>query len=158
MREETLHWVESPVFECFLERGEGDGHSMKMRRGGIHPHCDRKSPQAIERKRVVGRPLRKRVRKPLEVKELNELDELKDDARAWFLRGVTGQTRERIAENALRVNYFIGTVRTICGKAFERERRNFPPFLPERVGHAESSCRVKPAPPTQLSTIAATRF
>ena len=40
-----------------------------------------KSAETIERKRVAGRPLRKRVRKRLEVKELNEIEELKDDAR-----------------------------------------------------------------------------
>jgi hypothetical protein len=60
---------------------------------GVHLHGDRKSAQArhggqaIERKRVVGAPLRKRVRKLLEVKELNividseEVMKLKDDAR-----------------------------------------------------------------------------
>jgi hypothetical protein len=71
---------------------------MKMSRGGIHPHCNGKSAEPIEKKRVAGRPLRERVRKPLEAKELNGLEELKDDARAWFLRGLSGQTRVRIPE------------------------------------------------------------
>jgi hypothetical protein len=45
------------------------------------------------------------------------------------------QTRERIAESTLRVNYFIGTVRMICGKEFERGTRKFPPFAWRRMGH-----------------------
>jgi hypothetical protein len=38
--------------------------------GGIHPHGDRKSPEAIENKGVEERPLRKRVRKRQKRKKL----------------------------------------------------------------------------------------
>jgi hypothetical protein len=39
---------------------------------GYTPHCDGKRPQAIENKMVGVRPLRERVQKPLEAKELND--------------------------------------------------------------------------------------
>jgi hypothetical protein len=113
---------------------------------GVHPHGDRKSAEAFESKGVARCPLRKRVRKPLEEKELNEVEELKDDARARHGgRSATGhfptpsestielqcghfeaqckQTRKRIAESTRRVNYFIGTVRTVCGKIPESPTR-----------------------------------
>jgi hypothetical protein len=45
---------------------------VESRQGGIHPHCDRKSPEAFEYKGVARRLLRKRVRKRLEAKKLDE--------------------------------------------------------------------------------------
>jgi hypothetical protein len=47
---------------------------------GVHPRGDGKSAEAIERERVVRAPSGKRVWKQLDVKELNEVDELEDDA------------------------------------------------------------------------------
>ena len=48
------------------------GAVEEKRARGVHPHCDGKSPQAIERKGVEVRPLRKIVRKPLIAKGLND--------------------------------------------------------------------------------------
>jgi hypothetical protein len=47
----------------------------------------------------------------LEVKELNEKEEIREATGAAFRRKCARQTRERIAENIPPVNYFIGTVR-----------------------------------------------
>ena len=74
------------------------GAVEEKRARGVHPHGDGKSPQAIERKGVEVRPLRKRVRKPLEVKELNDGNGREDEVRvrsgvrigagAWQTRGM----------------------------------------------------------------------
>jgi hypothetical protein len=85
--------------------------AVKMTQEGVHPRCDRKSAQAIEKARVAGVPSAKRVRKQLEAKELNEEEKIREAAGAAFRRRCARQTRERIAESTLRVNYFIGTVR-----------------------------------------------
>lgn len=53
--------------------------------GGIDPHGDRKSPERIDYKRVVVRPLRKRVRKRLEAKGLNDGNTEKGEAGERYL-------------------------------------------------------------------------
>jgi hypothetical protein len=58
---------------------------------GIHPHGDRKSPEPIENKRVEWAPLRERVRKRHEIKELNEVNEIKEFfSRASLRRASSG--------------------------------------------------------------------
>ena len=54
-----------PIGEGAVDEDEGRG---------IHPHCDGKSPQAVERKRVAGVHCVSRVRKLLEIKGLNDGD------------------------------------------------------------------------------------
>jgi len=48
---------------------------------GVHPHCDGKSPEAIEDKGVAGVHCLSRVRKLLEIKELNDADSEQDEGR-----------------------------------------------------------------------------
>jgi hypothetical protein len=47
----------------------------------VYPHCDGKSPEAIEDKRVAGVHCASRVRKLLEIKELNDGDTERDEVR-----------------------------------------------------------------------------
>jgi hypothetical protein len=54
---------------------------------GVHPRCDRKSVEAIERKGVAWAPLSKRVRKALKVKGLNDFNELEEASWAAIRRG-----------------------------------------------------------------------
>jgi hypothetical protein len=54
--------------------------SMKMGRGGIHPHGNGKSPEASENTGVASLHCARRVRKPLKVKELNDLKEIQGAA------------------------------------------------------------------------------
>jgi hypothetical protein len=71
-----------------------------MKEGGIHPHGDRKSPQVIESKAFGERPLRERVRKPLEIKDLNDRNGQEEEVGVLLgARGGVGgrQTRQRIA-------------------------------------------------------------
>jgi len=103
----------------------------------------------------------------LEVKELNELEELKNDARArhggrsvtWHfptksesrIEAQCKQTRGRIAESTLRVNYFIGTVRMRCGKLSGRKSRQIWVNTrtlenPQGMRHPNSSWPVDGAP------------
>ena len=58
-----------------------------MGEGGIHPHCDGRSREAIEDKGVAEHLLSKRVRKRLKVKELNDFNEVEEDAWAAIRRG-----------------------------------------------------------------------
>jgi hypothetical protein len=52
-----------------------------VERGGIHPHCDRKSPETLDYKMVIVLPLTKRVRKRLKAKGLNDGDRNYGEAR-----------------------------------------------------------------------------
>jgi hypothetical protein len=45
------------------------------------------------------------------------------------------QTRERIAESTPRVNYYIGTVRMICGKVVGRNYAEIPSLRMAKMGH-----------------------
>jgi hypothetical protein len=65
-----------------------DRRGRKTTWEGVYPRCDGKSAEGIERKRVVRAPSAKRVRNRLEVKELNGVEELKDDEWARSSRGV----------------------------------------------------------------------
>jgi hypothetical protein len=60
---------------------------------GIHPHCDGKSPQTIGSKGVGVRPLRKRVRKRLEAKEMNDFEEIDCAASRRFIRDANAALR-----------------------------------------------------------------
>jgi hypothetical protein len=54
----------------------------KQCNGGVHPHCDGKSPEAIEDKGVAGVHCASRVRREsLEIKELSDGDTERDEAK-----------------------------------------------------------------------------
>ena len=50
----------------------GPSRSSLWVKEGVHPHCNGKSPEVIEGRGVCGRPLSKRVHKPLKQKEIDE--------------------------------------------------------------------------------------
>jgi hypothetical protein len=71
---------------------------------GVHPRCDEKSAEVIDKQRVVRRPSRIRVRNPLKRKDLNAKKAELERAQVenfrigeWHFEAQCEQTRERIA-------------------------------------------------------------